>query len=87
MTKNSKTDSGAFNSIRFGKIDFKKDAEDARKEAAKQKAERIAAFKSLIASDEAKLAKTKKHADSTTEKIQYSGAPEFLEARRDANVL
>jgi len=86
MAKYAKTDSGAFNSIRFGKIDWKAESKKAKEAAEKMRAENIAALKAIIEADTKKL---KKAASRTAapEKPQFSGAPEFLESRMKAGAL
>jgi hypothetical protein len=55
MSKHSRTDDGAFNSLRFNKIDFQKDRIAAQKAKAKADAERIAAILACIEADEKKI--------------------------------
>lgn len=62
MSKNSRTrtDDGAFNALRFNKIDWKKEAELSRKALEKDHAEYLAALKAYIKADERKLKAAKR---------------------------
>lgn len=55
MSKSSRTDDGAFNSLRLNKINFHKDAERHHAMFLKDKQERLAAMKACIEADEKRL--------------------------------
>lgn len=79
MSKHSRTDDGAFNSLRFNKIDFHKERIASQKAAEKEKAERMAAILACIEADEKKLkeaahVKASKSADTHTEAVRFSGS-------------
>lgn len=79
MSKNSRTrtDDGAFNALRFNKIDWKKEAELSRKALEKDRAEHLAALKAYIEADERKLKAAKKTEATESEPVKFSGIPEF----------
>lgn len=79
MAKYSKTDEGAFNSLRFNKINFEKDRIIAQRVKAKADAERIAALRACIEADKKKIKKMIAVTPSVStvsdeDVVRYSGA-------------
>jgi hypothetical protein len=81
MSKNSKTDDKAFNSLRFNKIDWKAESINSQKAIQAEKAKRLTLLFALIDADETKLRVSQSVTKVKAEEIRFSGMPEYLDSK------